>query len=107
MRYLLALVLALFLVAAACGDDDEVTPTPAPPVTEPPVTEPPVTEPPVEEFPPTAGALGGVLVDVDEAVQIRTLQAISGAVEFLGTDQVRGVELALEDFGDVLGHAVD
>jgi branched-chain amino acid transport system substrate-binding protein len=35
------------------------------------------------------------------------LQAISGAVAFLGDDQVRGIQLAIEDYGDINGHAVN
>lgn len=50
--------------------------------------------------------LGEVTVGADEPIQIATLQAISGAVANLGTDQVRAVELAIEDYGDIAGHPV-
>ncbi len=63
--------------------------------------------PPPAAFPPEAGPLGGVLIGNGEDIQIRALQAISGPVEFLGTDQVRGIELAIEDFGPVKGHDVN
>ncbi|MDH3425611.1 MAG: hypothetical protein OEM22_02965, partial [Acidimicrobiia bacterium] len=111
MRFtrLLALLFALALVAAACSDDTSDTttaettpPATEAPTTEPPATEPPATEAPMDDFPPEAGPLGGVLVGAGEAVQIRTLQSISGATEFLGVDQNRGTELAIEDYGQVL-----
>jgi len=90
-RHLGALLIVLSLVAAACGDDDaETTAT---------------TAAPVAEF--TPGALGAVDIAEGDAVEIRALQAISGDVEFLGTDQVRGIELAIEDYGDINGHAVN
>ena len=116
MRFtrLLALLFALALVAAACSDDTSDTttaettpPATEAPTTEPPATEPPATEAPMDDFPPEAGPLGGVLVGAGEAVQIRTLQSISGATEFLGVDQNRGTELAIEDYGQVLGHDID
>jgi len=70
LRGLVALVLALALVAAACGDDDSGD----------------------------EDALGTVVVEEGDAIQIRTLQAISGAVESLGTDQNRGTQLAVQDY---------
>ncbi|MDH3730603.1 MAG: branched-chain amino acid ABC transporter substrate-binding protein [Acidimicrobiia bacterium] len=114
-RNLLALLFALAMVAAACGDSSTTTttsggteaPTTEAPATEAPATEAPATEAPTE-FPPAAmGELGGVLIGAGESVQIRTLQSISGGTEFLGVDQNRGTELAVEDYGDVLGHSVD
>ena len=100
----MAVLFALAMVAAACGDSGTDT-TSA--VTDAPSTEAPATEAPAD-FPPAAmSELGGVLIGSGEAVQIRTLQAISGPVEFLGTDQNRGTELAIEDYGDIKGHAID
>jgi branched-chain amino acid transport system substrate-binding protein len=116
MRYrnLLVVLFALALVAAACGDSGSTTTGAAgteAPATEAPATEAPATEAPATEapmtFPPEAGPLGGVLIGAGEPVQIRTLQSISGATEFLGVDQNRGTELALEDYGDIKGHSVD
>ena len=72
LRGLVALVLALALVASACGDDDSAEGVEDP--------------------------LGVVVVSEGEDIQIRTLQAISGAVESLGTDQNRGTQLAVEDY---------
>lgn len=86
------LVLVLALVAAACGDDDagdgDTTTTAAD----------------GGEF--TPGPLGAVTIAPGGAVEIRALQAISGPVAFLGTDQVRGIELAIADYGDINGHPV-
>ena len=90
-RHLGALVLVLSLVAAACGDDDDATTT--------------TTAAPVAEF--TPGALGAVSIADGDAVEIRALQSISGATAFLGDDQVRGMELAIEDYGDINGHSVN
>ncbi|MEX2322881.1 MAG: branched-chain amino acid ABC transporter substrate-binding protein [Acidimicrobiia bacterium] len=85
LRHLAVMVLALALVAAACGDGDTTT--------------------------TTAGGsedpLGVVEVQPGEAIQIRAHQAISGPAESLGIDQVRGVELAIADFGDIHGFPVD
>lgn len=86
------LVLVLALVAAACGDDDTSG------------TEG-TTGTTGAEF--TPGPLGAVTIAPDGAVEIRALQAISGPVAFLGTDQVRGIELAIADYGDINGHAVN
>ena len=90
-RHLGALLIVLSLVAAACGDDDAETTT--------------TTAAPVAEF--TPGALGAVDIASGDAVEIRALQAISGDVAFLGDDQVRGMELAIEDYGDINGHSVN
>ena len=49
---------------------------------------------------------GEVVVEAGAPIELATLQAISGAVTNLGTDQVRAVELAIEDFGDIAGHPV-
>ncbi|MEE8498013.1 MAG: hypothetical protein V3S62_05730, partial [Acidimicrobiia bacterium] len=86
------LVLVFALVAAACGDDDTADTTTVATVGE-------------EGF--TPGALGAVTVDAGAAVEIRALQVISGDLAFLGDDQVRGMILAIEDFGDINGHSVN
>jgi branched-chain amino acid transport system substrate-binding protein len=52
-------------------------------------------------------ALGVVEIQPGESIQIRVHQAISGDVLPLGIDQVRGVELAIADFGDVHGFSVN
>lgn len=53
------------------------------------------------------GSLGIVGVPEGESVQIRSLNAISGPVAFLGLPNQRGVELAIADYGDINGFSVD
>ena len=53
-----------------------------------------------------AGVLGAVEVGPDEQIQLRSLQAITGDVAFLGIPNQRGTELAITDFGDIEGHSV-
>lgn len=81
LRHLVVMLVAVALVAAACGDDDADTD--------------------IED------AIGVIEVAAGEEIQIRAHQAISGAVAFLGDDQVRGIELAIEDFGDIHGFSVN
>jgi branched-chain amino acid transport system substrate-binding protein len=42
-----------------------------------------------------------------EAIQIRSLEAISGDVAFLGIPNQRGTEIAIADYGDVQGFSVE
>ena len=111
---LLGLLLAFALIAAACGTDggvaeeetEETTAsTEAPETTEAP-TE--TTEAMEEEMAaPEAGPLGQVVVEAGDAIQIRSLNAITGDVAFLGIPNQRGVELAITDFGPIEGFDVD
>jgi branched-chain amino acid transport system substrate-binding protein len=55
---------------------------------------------------PEPGPLGAVTVAAGEDIQIRSLQAISGDVAFLGVPNLRGTELAVKDFGEIKGHNV-
>ncbi|MEX0675149.1 MAG: branched-chain amino acid ABC transporter substrate-binding protein [Gaiellaceae bacterium] len=88
--WLIALLVAsLALVAAACGGDDDEE----------------AGEPTTEE--PTVGALGAVEIAPGEPIKIAALQSLSGATASLGTDQVRGIEIAIEDFGEINGHSVE
>ena len=114
LRYLVALLAVFALIAAACGDSADDTTTTAPPAatTEAPATTQaatttaaPTTEAPAA--PPEAGPLGQVVVPEGEAVQIRSFNAITGDVAFLGIPNQRGVELAIEDFGQIQGFDVD
>ncbi|MCH2438288.1 MAG: ABC transporter substrate-binding protein, partial [Acidimicrobiales bacterium] len=52
------------------------------------------------------GSLGTVEVGPGEEIQIRSLNAISGDVAFLGIPNQRGVELAIRDYGPIGGHDV-
>jgi branched-chain amino acid transport system substrate-binding protein len=78
-RYLFAVLAAFALIAAACGDSAE---------------------------PPEAGPLGQVVIEDGESIQIRSFNAITGDVSFLGIPNMRGVEIAIEDYGDIQGHSV-
>jgi branched-chain amino acid transport system substrate-binding protein len=83
LRHLIVMLVAVALVAAACGDDDDAT------------------DDPIED------AIGVIEVGAGGQIQIRAHQAISGPVAFLGDDQVRGIELAIADFGDIHGFSVN
>lgn len=54
-----------------------------------------------------ADALGCVEVGADEDIQLASALVISGPNAQLGLDSQYGVEIAIEMYGDVLGHAVD
>lgn len=113
MRSLLALLFAFMLVAAACGSDDAETDAGTDESTE--TTE--ATEEEGESTETTEameeegeemeeGALGTVVVPAGEAVQIRSLNAITGDVAFLGVPNQRAAELAVADYGQIEGFDV-
>jgi branched-chain amino acid transport system substrate-binding protein len=54
-----------------------------------------------------AGPLGAVEVGPGEPIEIRSLNAISGEVAFLGIPNERAIRMAVEDYGDILGHSVN
>jgi branched-chain amino acid transport system substrate-binding protein len=55
-----------------------------------------------------AGELGAVTVGPDEPVQFGVIQVISGDTASLGEDQVRGIELAIADLGgEFRGHPIE
>ena len=90
---LLGILFSFALIAAACGDDDTST------------SDEPADEPAAS----TAlgdGSLGTVTIAAGEQIQIRSLNAITGDVAFLGIPNQRGVELAIADYGDILGFSV-
>jgi branched-chain amino acid transport system substrate-binding protein len=112
------------LLASLTG---EATPTARPEPTERPT--PRATQRPVEiaDNPPGAAAteeiveaaegsnapfdcldpLGCVQVAPGEPVRLVALQLVSGPSAFLGEDQVRAIELALEAWGEIEGHPLD
>ena len=73
-----AALLSLSLLAAACGDDAEEA----------------VTD---DDF---------IVVDEGEEIQIRSLNAITGDVAFLGIPNQNAVEAAIADYGDIEGFSV-
>ena len=52
-------------------------------------------------------SLGTVTVDPDDAIQIRSLNTITGDVAYLGIPNQRSVELAIADFGQIHGFDVN
>ena len=53
------------------------------------------------------GSLGEVTVSAGDAIQIRSLNAISGDVAFLGVPNENGIRMAVEDYGQIRGFDVD
>ena len=112
---LLAALFALSLLAAACGgdgDDATTATTAAPAATEAPEEE--MDEPEEEMMPDDEmmehlgdGSLGVVEVEAGGAVQIRSLNAITGDVAFFGLPLERAVMQAIEDYGPIHGFDVD
>ncbi|WP_419862579.1 branched-chain amino acid ABC transporter substrate-binding protein [Candidatus Poriferisodalis sp.] len=106
---LLAALFALSLFAAACGDDGDgeaADTAAAPAATEAP--EEPAAEPDDEMMDHLGdGSLGVVTVDAGGAVQIRSLNAITGDVAFFGLPLERSVILAIADYGQIHGFDVD
>jgi branched-chain amino acid transport system substrate-binding protein len=81
-----AVLAAMMLVAAACGEDGGGTTT---------------------ATPPQAGPLGAVTLRTGEPMKFASIQAISGDTASLGTDQVTGIEVAIDDLGGkLLGHDI-
>ena len=81
-------LLATALLVAACGSDGDTTPA-------------------AGENLPGDGSLGIVEVAEGDAIQIRSLNAITGDVAWLGLANQRGVELAIADFGPIHGFDVE
>ena len=102
---LLAIFGVLALVLAACGPGGETTTTADAPTTTQGPAAPTTTEEPMG--PPEAGPLGQVVVAPGESIQIRSLEAITGAVAFLGVPNERATEMAIADFGDIQGFSVE
>ena len=98
---LLALIFSFSMIAAACGDSDtaesgggdEGATTSAAPADD------------MDHM--GDGSLGVVAVEAGASIQVRSLNAISGDVAFLGLPNQRGVEQAIADYGDIKGFAVD
>ena len=87
----LAVLLAFGLVAAACGDEDAGT-----------------TEPDEEMMEHLGdGSLGVVAVEAGDAIQIRSLEAITGDVAFFGLPIDRATQIAVDDYGQIHGFDVD
>ena len=94
---LLGVMFAFALVAAACGSDDDSSSGSSSDSSS-------ATEEHHDSL--GDGSLGVVTVEAGEDIQIRSLNAITGDVAFLGIPNQRGVEQALADFGDIHGFSV-
>lgn len=133
--WLLGLLVAVSIILAACTGGQpaapaaekpaateekaaEAAPTQAPAVTEEAAapTEAPATEAPAatEEAAAAPAAegcsdtVGCVEIAAGDPIHIAWIQSVSGATAPLGTDEVRGVEMAIDDKGgEVLGHPVE
>ncbi|MCE2532087.1 MAG: hypothetical protein J4F44_06425, partial [Acidimicrobiia bacterium] len=81
------MLLATSVLASACAGGEEATIA--------------ATPDPVD-----GGSLGIVEVAEGDAIQIRSLNAITGDVTWLGLANQRGVELAISDFGPIHGFEV-
>ncbi len=101
---LLTVLAVLSLILVACGGGGDTTTTTAAAGGE------STTTAMVDETTTTAGEpageFGAVTVAAGEAVQIRSLEAISGDVAFLGTPNQNATELAIADYGQIQGHDV-
>ena len=87
MLAVVALVGAIMLVAAACGEDEGGGGGAA--------------------TPPQAGELGAITLKAGEPMKFASIQAISGDTASLGTDQVTGLQVAIDDLGGkLLGHDI-
>ena len=93
---LLGVLFAFALVAAACGGSDDDSSSGS-------SSESSSAE---EHDSLGDGSLGTVTVEAGEDIQIRSLNAITGDVAFLGIPNQRGVEQAIADFGDIHGFSV-
>ena len=97
----LAVLLAFGLLAAACGDDDEEAVDGAPAPTE----APDEMDDMMEHL--GDGSLGIVTVEAGDAIQIRSLEAITGDVAFFGLPIDRATQIAVDDYGQIHGFDVD
>ena len=89
--------------SAVIDEEDNASETPS--TTE--TSEQPTTTESSNVEPLGDGSLGTVVVPAGESIQIRSIEAISGDVAFLGLPNQRGTELAIEHYGPIEGFNVD
>ena len=106
LMMLLAVLLSFSLVAAACGDDDDDTADAGSDDTAADTGSDDTAADTGSDDYLGDGSLGTVVVEPGAQVQIRSLNAISGDVAFLGVPNQRGIEAAVADFGDIKGFEV-
>ena len=105
----LAVLLAFGLVAAACGDDDDAAPADDVSVDDatPADGDGMVVEDDEMMDHLGDGSLGVVTVEAGDAIQIRSLEAITGDVAFFGLPIDRATQIAVDDYGPIHGFDVD
>lgn len=97
---ILALLVVASMLLVACAPP-AAAPTPVPPgVT--PEEPPPVTDEFVCDDP-----IGCLDIAPGAAVRVAYFLVISGPDETLGIDSRRGIEIAIDDKGDILGHSIE
>jgi len=106
-----ALIVIVIIAVNSGGDDDVAAPsttsTTAVQETTTTAAQETTTSTEAPEEKPTPGPLGAVEIAPGEDIQIRSLQAITGDVAFLGIPNLRGTELAIKDYGAIKGHNVN
>ena len=105
----LAVLLVFGLVAAACGDDDDAAPADDVSVDDaaPADDDGMVVEDDEMMDHLGDGSLGVVTVEAGDAIQIRSLEAITGDVAFFGLPIDRATQIAVDDYGQIHGFDVD
>ncbi len=112
-RLILLVLLSMLLVLAlsACGSSAEEPAVEEPAAEESPAEESPAEEPAEEkevvETLECTDEIGCIEVAPGDPIQLASALVISGPNTELGLDSQWGVELAIEFFGDVLGHPVE
>jgi len=117
MKRILSLILVFLIFLSACSQDQEQIPPPEPTNTEVPPADTPVpTDPPEPTIAPTEAPTNSptprptfspetITIPQGEPIEIAYLLWDSDP---LGEDQVRGVEIAIADFGpEILGHPIE
>jgi branched-chain amino acid transport system substrate-binding protein len=102
-----AIVAAAALVLTACGDGNDNDTAEPGGDTETDAAGDDDTEADPGDDGAEAGDLGSVTYQEGEAIQIRSLESISGDTAFLGIPNQRGTEIAIADYGDVQGFSVE
>ena len=100
--YLFLLLVIVSLIAAQCGAPATEAPAPAEPAAE----EPAAEAEQVAEF-TCEDAIGCVDIPAGDPIRVGYALVISGPNETLGVDSRRGVEIAIDDKPEVLGHPVE
>ena len=119
LSVLSAVLLGFALLAGACSSDSDSSSssssdTAAPATTAAESSDSSDTDAPADTAAESSGgdylgdgSLGEVTVSAGDAIQIRSLNAISGDVAFLGVPNENGIRMAVEDYGPIHGFDVD